>query len=406
MNYGQLILKYPNQIGYGALHYFFSGLGQTFLISLFVAHFTTSLSINNIQFSWFYSGATLASALVLPFLGQYLDKIKVRYFSLGVAISLAVFSFMAASVQDLIVLALALFGLRLCGQGLLTLTASTATARYFNLGRGKALSLVGFGVSFSEFTLPFLVTALIAGIGWRYTWVVMGIAVVVIFIPTIIQLIPINSTYQHQEEESHEEKNENFKDATRLEVLKDFKFYLLVLVYLWVPFFVTGVFIHQNIIASTNGWSLTLMATCISAFGVTRLIANLFLGPVIDQFTATRSFSFVLIPQILGSILLIFSQSPWAAIVFFMLCGTSASLSSLTGTAMWAEIYGTAHLGAIRSMVSTIMVFSTAIAPVVMGWGFSRESWIIPTWWIMAGLMGAFTIIAFIIVTRVSKFQK
>ena len=37
------------------------------------------------------------------------------------------------------------------------------------------------------------------------------------------------------------------------------------------------------------------------------------------------------------------------------------------GNALYAELYGTRHLGSIRGMVTTLIVFSTAIAPFVMG---------------------------------------
>ena len=403
MSYGQLIRSYPKQISYGMLHYFFSGLGQTFLLSLFVASFTESLQISNMQFSWFYSGATLTSAFILPIAGKYLDRVKVRYFSLAIALMLILFSLLTASMQHVYVLAIALFGLRFCGQGLMILTGSTATARFFHEGRGKALSLVSFGISASEFTLPLLVTGLIASMGWRMTWVILAGAVLVVFIPSIIRLIPLPSPYQLPSE--RENQPDSPGGASRKEVLKDPKFYLLSLVNLWVAFFITGVFIHQNLLATAYGWSLTLMATGISIFGLTRFGANLFLGPLIDRFTATRCFSFVLIPLILASLLLIISQSPWAVIVFFILCGISGSLSSLTTTAMWAEVYGTAHLGAIRSMVSTFMVVAAAIAPVLVGRGFSVAERIIPSWWIFVGLMTLSTLISFVVVRKVKILQ-
>ncbi|MEM6630395.1 MAG: MFS transporter [Bacteroidota bacterium] len=382
------------------LHYFFSGLGQTFLLSLFVASFIESLQISNMQFSWYYSGATLTSAFILPLAGKYLDRVKVRYFSLTIALMLILFSLIIASMQHVLLLAMGLFGLRFCGQGLMILTGSTATARFFHEGRGKALSLVSFGISASEFTLPLLVTGLIAAFGWRMTWVFLAAAVLIFFIPAIIRLIPLPSPYQlpSPEEVSAGSKKEG---ATRKEVLRDPKFYLLSLVNLWVAFFITGVFIHQNLLASAYGWSLPLMATGISVFGLTRFGANIFLGPVIDQFTATRCFSFVLIPLILGSLLLILTQAEWVVVAFFVLCGISGSLSSLTTTAMWAEVYGTAHLGAIRSVVSTFMVVAAALAPVLVGIGFSQTPFIIPTWWIMIGLMALSTIISFIVVRNV-----
>ncbi len=433
MTYSQLVRTYPNQLSYGLLHFFFSSLGQTFLISLFVASFTDALDISRMQFSWIYSTATLVSALILPLAGKYLDQVKVRYVSLTVAVILIIFSLLTASMQHIAVMALALFGLRFCGQGLMILVGSTATARYFDVGRGKALSLAGLGISIGEFVFPFLVTLMLLNVGWRLSWIFLAVLVVLIFIPAIIWLIPLSHVYQlpslgghtlkpmleeqnpeaslqaplsasnnQNGEPSHPEK----KDASRKEVIRDPNFYLLALVNLWVAFFTTGVFIHQSTIASYNGWSLSLMASCISLFGLTRIISNLFLGPVIDKYTATKSFRFVLIPLILGSLLLILSQSAVAAIIFFLLCGISASLSSLTTNAMWAEVYGTTHLGAIRSLVSTFMVLAAAIAPVIVGWGVSQENWMSPTWIIMIVLMSGSTVIAFVVVKRLLNHSK
>ena len=36
--------------------------------------------------------------------------------------------------------------------------------------------------------------------------------------------------------------------------------------------------------------------------------------------------------------------------------------------ALWAELYGVAHLGAIRALTVSLMVLSTALAPGLMGW--------------------------------------
>ena len=62
MNYIRLVRSYPNYIGYGALHYFFSCMGQTFLISIFVPYFVDSLPLTNSSFSIVYGLATVSSA--------------------------------------------------------------------------------------------------------------------------------------------------------------------------------------------------------------------------------------------------------------------------------------------------------------------------------------------------------
>ena len=51
-----------------------------------------------------------------------------------------------------------------------------------------------------------------------------------------------------------------------------------------------------------------------------------------------------------------------------MLAGLTAGSSYVLLGAVFAELYGTGHLGAIRSMVQACMVFATAGAPALFGW--------------------------------------
>ena len=100
---------------------------------------------------------------------------------------------------------------------------------------------------------------------------------------------------------------------------------------------------------------------------------------------------------------MLINQSIPAMIIFFLLCGIGGSLSGLTVTAMWAEVYGTLHLGAIRSTVSTFGVFAAALAPLIFGWAFRNESSLNISWMVLAGLMLLSTIISFQVVRKMRK---
>ena len=53
--------------------------------------------------------------------------------------------------------------------------------------------------------------------------------------------------------------------------------------------------------------------------------------------------------------------------------GATAGSVSTASSAIWAELYGTAHLGAIRSLAMAIMVFGSALSPVLFGVLFDLE---------------------------------
>ena len=49
------------------------------------------------------------------------------------------------------------------------------------------------------------------------------------------------------------------------------------------------------------------------------------------------------------------------------LLGVSYGFSSTLFGALWPEVYGTEHLGSIRSLIVAVMVFSTAVGPGLTG---------------------------------------
>ncbi len=373
--YLDLLKKEPAPLAYGALHYFFSAPGQTFFLSLFVPYFLIAADVTNDKFNQIYLIGTLLSAFTLPWVGGFIDKWRIRYVSLSVGGGLMVFGLLASQVNVWWMLIPVIYGLRLFGQGLMPLTGSTSIARYFSLGRGKALSLINFGISFAELIFPLMVVTLIGVIGWQWSWAVIGGIILATFMPLVVGLIPAKHPFQYPQEEQPEPGKKVVKSATRKEVLRDPLFYMLTLVQLFVPFFPTGFMLNQSRIGELAAATPAQMALGISLFGGARMACNLLAGPLIDKYTATRVFTFLLVPVAIGLFSMTILPSIWTIWIFFTLTGIAASIGSLSSTAMWAEIYGTANLGAIKSTVSTFMVFSTAIGPVVVGLGLgSLES--------------------------------
>jgi hypothetical protein len=50
------------------------------------------------------------------------------------------------------------------------------------------------------------------------------------------------------------------------------------------------------------------------------------------------------------------------------LIGVTMGFGNSTKSALWAELYGEDMIGTVRSLFASIMVFSTALSPFLMGW--------------------------------------
>ncbi|MEL6671458.1 MAG: MFS transporter [Bacteroidota bacterium] len=404
MNYLELLRTYPRYISYGALHYYFSGPGQTFFISLFVPYFLVAAQISQVEFDSIYALGTLASAFTLPWLGSLLDRLKLQHFSLVLGLVYAGVAVLASFVWHPWFLLGVVFGLRLCGQGLMPLTGATATARYFEAVRGKALSLVSFGVSIAEITLPLLIVAAIAAFTWQTTWWLVAGTILLVFVPAILVLVPSKDEF-HFNQEGKKAAQGLGGGKSRKEVMRDPYFYGIVLVMMFMPFFTTGIVINKNLLTEAYGWSEAHLAWGLTLFGIARLLVNVLAGPLIDRYSARRVFSYQLIPLGLSCLLLALFPSATMVLVFFTLAGMSSSFNSITSTALWAEIYGTLHFGAIRSLASTIMVFSTALAPVILGYGMEVPDRIPVTLLICAGICLGLLILGLWLTRQVKPFK-
>lgn len=361
MAYFRFFLTHPRVLSFGVLLTLFSSFGQTFLISIFVPRLLEEFALNTAQFGALYAGATLTSAASLPFFGRLIDRVTLRTFSLAVGLSLVAACFTMALAPNVVVLFLAILGLRLTGQGLLSLTASTTMARVFTEGRGKALSVSGLGYPLGEGLLPMAIVLLIHAAGWRLSWGILGGIIAVLLLPGMISLL------REVEPQHQREVVEHQTHPRRLHLFRDRRFYLLLPGNLFLPVVLTALFLYQLPLAEAHGWSAQTMATAFIGFAVARMAASLIVGPLIDRWGAVRLFPVILIPTCIGLGALTVGSSPWIAFLYLALAGVSQGIASPMMTALWAEVYGVETLGATKSTVSMLGIFGTALGPLLLG---------------------------------------
>jgi MFS family permease len=120
-------------------------------------------------------------------------------------------------------------------------------------------------------------------------------------------------------------------------------------------------------LTQSKGWSLALFASFFVVYATTQVFSVLVSGILIDRFGARRLMRVYLIPAVVGLGFIAVYDAPWSGVVFMALIGLSSGAVSVTHGAIWAEIYGIAHLGAIKALGAALMVMSTALSPPVMG---------------------------------------
>ena len=354
---------------FGFVFTFFSCVGQSFFIGLFNSNIREELNISHGEFGVVYGIATLCSSLTLIWLGKKIDDLKLINYSFLVVIFLSFAALFFSLVNGIIVLVLGIFFLRLSGQGLMAHTASVGISRYFNQSRGKALSFVWIGMSLGEFLLPVMIVYFLSFLYWRNVW--QGITVIILLILPIFTYLTIKDINKFSRENNngdHTNKNiDTVKSWTRREVLKDLKFYSILPAMLASSFIITGIVINQTFIIESKDWGKFAIAKSFMIYSLLT-VATLFLsGFLVDKFTSRKIFPVLNAPLLLSLITLIFFDHPYSAFVFMGFMGISNGLTNVLMSSFWAEIYGVNHLGSIKALTGSLMVFSTALATAVFG---------------------------------------
>tara|TARA_B100000131_G_scaffold138715_1_gene135050 strand:+ start:98 stop:1306 length:1209 start_codon:yes stop_codon:yes gene_type:complete len=362
---------------FGFIFTFFSSFGQSFFLGIFNSSIREDLSITHGQFGTIYSSATLLSSFVLIWVGKKIDDINIFKFALFVILLLSFSCFFFSKISSIVILFIAVFLMRFSGQGMMSHTATTTISRYFTKSRGKALGTGWYGLSSAEFILPVLMIYLLTITDWRNIWFAISLGVLIIL--PIFSFFLVKDLKLDERETSSEEnsKDQNIKQWTRKEVIKDYRFYIICSNMLAMPWIATGVFVFQSFILSSKNWGPYIIAQSFMAYSVMTVITLFFSGLLIDKFSSRKLLIYMNIPLLLAALTLIYFDNPISSFFFLGLIGISNGFANVLGSSTWAEIYGVKHIGSIKALTTALMVFATAFGTALFGFlidnGFSIE---------------------------------
>ena len=352
---------------FGFIFTFFSSFGQSYFLGLFNSSIRETLSISHGQFGTIYASATLLSSLLLIWVGKKIDDVNVFKFAIFVTIVLSISCFFFSKISSVNLLFFGIFLMRFSGQGMMSHTATTTISRYFTKSRGKALSIGWFGLSSAEFILPVLIVFLLTLTNWENIWLLISLLVLIFLSITSYYLVKnINLDSREKTSETKAEE-ENIRQWKRSEVIKDYRFYIINLNMLAMPWIATGSFVYQSFISDSIGWCQYIIAQSFMSYSVLSVITLLISGFLIDKFTSRKLLIYMNIPLFLSVLTIIYFNLPFSAFIFFGLLGVTNGLANLLGSSIWAEIYGVKHIGSIKALTTALMVFATAFGTALFG---------------------------------------
>ena len=245
--------------------------------------------------------------------------------------------------------------------------------RYFRVGRGKAVAVASLGYAAGESFLPILVVLGIATIGWRQTYASAASLLVILILPIILWLLRRREMARPVDPMTEADPTGTATSGvdpeswTRAQMLRHWRFHLLVPAAMAPSFIGTALFFHHLALAEAKGWSAAWITGSYWVYAVGSITALLSAGPLIDRITAVRVVPAFLVPKAMALMIIWAFHDPLWAWPYLFLLGINVGITYTGLTALWAEIYGVRHIGAIRSLIVAFSVLASALGPLGMG---------------------------------------
>ncbi|MCO8129083.1 MFS transporter [Acidimicrobiia bacterium EGI L10123] len=358
--------------------------GQTVGISVFVDHFASDLDLSRSAVSSAYLLGTLSGALTMPAAGRLIDRRGVRTATLLFGSGFGAVLIAMAGVTGFVTLAIGFAGTRILGQGALTLTATTTVAIWFDERRGFANGIKAAAGSGLMSLVPIGSAALIALVGWRTSWIVLGLAAWAIVLPLGRWLIR-DPRHDHDPATDDFATDTTRADAARTrprppavapapswpvrDVVRHPAFLAMTGAAALAALIGTGLMFHHIDLLTGQGLSTTEAAAAFLPLTIAGAVAALAAGRVADQVSPRLLTAIALVVLGASPVLVQTIGSTVTAAAYGAALGASgAAIRTIEATAL-PRWFGIATIGQIRGVVMAAGVGASAVGPLIVSLG-------------------------------------
>ena len=353
--------------------------GQTYAISIFIEQFIVDLGLSRSVVSTFYTIGTLVGSLALPYVGRQVDGRSPRLM-VGVIAALFGLSCLYMSlVQNGWMLLIGFVLVRMLGQGSLGLVSTYIINQWWMRRRGTvngisgvAMALLGVGA------YPNLVNWLIPLVGWRTTYAILGLALLLVMVPVgvlffrgrpeLYGLRPDGATLRSpQVGSSQAGPSEPVEDNwTAAEATRTRAFWTIILGLASISMLSTGLTFHMVSIFADNALPAALAAAVFVPIAVTTALVNLVSGVLVDRIPVRVVLVIALGLQVAALWMAQMLDGAASAIAYGVVLGALMGLMRTVSTVALASYFGRLHLGSISGVASTTLVAASALGPLPM----------------------------------------
>lgn len=373
-----------------------SAPGQTTGVSTFTDYLLDAIGINRTQLSTAYMVGTIGSSLILTWAGKMYDKYGARWVGMIVALVLA-FILVLLSQSDRIIrffipdknsnlylgfaiaiLVILFFMLRFSGQGVLTMVSRNMLMKWFVARRGfvNGISAIFVGLGFSVAPLTF--DMLIQETSWREAWLMMAAVIGTFFVlfvflffrdnPEDLDMLPDGGKQEKKEDDLIIKP---FKQLTLAEAKKTGSFWLFSIPLAMHALYITGFTFHLVSIFENAGLTREKALAVFIPVSVISVSISLVGGWVSDRIKLKYLLYIILFGEILALTCLANLNGGIFYVGYIIGNGITSGMYNVLMAVTWPRFYGREHLGRITGFVMSLIVFASAMGPILLSITFS-----------------------------------
>lgn len=348
--------------------------GQTYAISIFIEQFIVDLGISRSLVSTFYTIGTLVGSFALPFVGRQVDRRSPRLMAGIIAVLFGLSCLYMSLVQNGLMLLVGFVLVRMLGQGSLGLVSTYIINQWWMRRRGTingiagvAMALLGVGA------YPNLINWLIPLVGWRATYVILGLALLLLMVPVALIFFRSRPELYGQFPDGVPPRpavpgqaGDVEDNWTAAEATQTAAFWIIVTGLASISMLSTGLTFHMVSIFADNALPASIAAAVFVPIAATTAVVNLVSGVLVDRLPVRFVLATALILQVIALWMAQGLTGTGLAIIYGMVLGGLMGLQRTVSTVALATYFGRLHLGSISGTASTVLVGASALGPLPM----------------------------------------
>ncbi len=373
-----------------------TGPGQTIGVSVFIDPMVEALSISRSAVSTAYLVGTLTGAAAMPFVGRFVDERGVRLAQTLVGLAFTGALVVMSGVNGLLWLMVGFAGIRMFGQGSLSMISTVTVALWFSRRRGMAMGLLTTVAGALMALLPVALNAVIGFTSWRTAWLIAAAAVAVTVIPIArfglidrpsdIGQVPDGLRPEDQPAGPAVDPSTgrgvaglltrlfrrprpvlvDTRSFTRREAASTLQFWILAAIGIASGMLITGLNFHQIDLLGEAGLSSGQAAAMFLPQIIGSSVAAIATGLVLDQVGVRYVPAFSMLLLVVVHLVAAGLDQGAMVILYAVLLGSIGGMVRSTLSTMLPGYFGVDHIGSIQGLLTVTNVGGSALGPVTL----------------------------------------